>query len=433
MEQVVYKLEGRSLAAAKELEAFAESYWKAQAPVQYPISILDLQIHSQQVNTGMMQKLQDERPDLMKACGLDKPITKVQTGIDAYPRAYVSWPEAYSTFMGANSEYFMYVPVGHDGSHFEPEDGVLLDAQGVNRAGNLLWAGGWQDNAPFAHRPDVGIDLPASFDPKSEHVQERNALADENTAIRAFKVAGDSLAAMQDLRRREKAYSDAVNALFEHVKDMAPKTADLPARKGKSARTADIYANLSLSEDDDGKPVVRISLRLEGKGDIMEAGQPVPVKDTEGYIVSSGAQYGEYEIVPNLNSEAGKKFRDLLDSPDIIRTDIRNYPVLRYPADPGVSAQFQAAAAKNFAGFPVQRTFGGDEYLIYRVARDDNPDLPGPKGAIPVSPQAFNWLEADASDRMRGIASPPIPKDIADELARLNQSGGAGPTPAPQP
>src|SRR3982750_5055890 len=99
MDQVVYKLEGKSLAAAKELEAFAESYWKAQPPVQYPINMLDLQIHSQNVYAGMMKKLQDERPDLVEACGLDKPITKVQTGIDASPRAYVSWPETYSTFM----------------------------------------------------------------------------------------------------------------------------------------------------------------------------------------------------------------------------------------------------------------------------------------------------------------------------------------------
>jgi len=428
--QVVYKLQGKSLEAAKELEQFAEAYWKAQPPVVYPINMLDLQNRSRAIYAGMMEKLQAERPDLVKSCGLDKPVVRVSGGqYEEWPRAYAAWPEIFSTYTGPKSEYFMYAPVGHDGSVFKPEDALELNEKQAERAGNLLWAGGWQDNAPFAHRPDEGTSVPANFDPKKAPEGYPNYFADADNTVRVFKAGGASLAALEDLKAREQAHSAATTALFDHIKSMAPETMQLRRPDGSSGDIVNVYANLSMREAWQGNPPeVMISVRIE------HTGEPVHVADTDGYIVTGPASGGDVRIVPNLATEAGKKFRDLLADPNIARADVRNYPALRYPAaKDDLNGQFQEAAADDYGGLPIRRTFGSDEYLIYRVERKDNDkSLPGPHGAVEVSPQAFLWLEADSTDRSRGITPPPMPPEIAAELDALKpQPRGSAPQPAP--
>jgi hypothetical protein len=420
-EHVVYKLQGKSLAAAKELEKLAEAHWKAQPPVVYPINMLDAQRRSQEIYAGFMRKLHDENPALEAATGLDKPVTKVLSGIESSPRAYVAWPEIFTTAVGPKPEYFMYVPIGHDGSHFEPEDGVKLNAQQEQRAGNALWAGGWMDNAPLATRPDIGVPLPAGFDPATSKTLQRNGLSDETQTVRVFRAAGASLAAVQSLQNQETAHSEAVTRLFDHIKSMAPTTAQLYKPDGSPGPVVNVYANMSLSDDGESTPRPTISIRIEGSG------EPLGVKDSEGYIVAAPAHGGDVYIVPNVNTEAGKLFAELLNHPDLRRKDVRNYPQLRYPAvADGVNGQFQEAA-KDYSGLPIMRDFGGDHYLVYRVERDkDDPRLPGPPDAIPVSPAAFHWLDADATDGMRGISPPPMPPEIAAELGKAGPQPGLG-------
>ena len=423
-EHIVYKLQGKSLAAAKELEKFAETHWKAQPPVVYPINMLDLQRRSQEIYAAMMRKLHDENPALEAATGLDKPVTKVLSGIESSPRAYVSWPEIFTTAVGPKSEYFMYAPISHDGSHFEPEDGVALNEKQEQRAGNLLWAGGWIGNAPLAPRPDFGVPVPAGFDPATSNILQRNGLSSETETVRVFKAAGASLAAVHSLQNQEAAHNEAVTRLFDHIKSMAPTTAQLYKADGSPGPVVKVYANLSLSDDGENTPRPTISIRIDGSG------EPVGVKESEGYIVAAPAHGGDVYIVPNVNSEAGKQFAELLNHPDLRRKDVRNYPQLRYPAAPdSVGGQFQEAA-KDFSGLPLIRDFGGDHYLVYRVERDKNdPTLPGPAGAIPVSPAAFHWLDADATDGMRGISPPPMPPEIAAELGKAGPQHSLGEKP----
>jgi hypothetical protein len=331
--------------------------------------------------------------------------------------------------MGPKSEYFMYAPVGHEGSVFKPEDAVELNEKQAERAGNLLWAGGWQDNAPFAHRPDQGTDVPSDYDTKKAPEGYPNYFADADNTVRVFKAGGASLAALEDLKAREEAHSVATTALFDHIKSMAPETVQLRRPDGSAGPTVNVYANLSMREAWQGNPPeVMISVRIE------HTGEPVHVADTDGYIVTGPASGGDVRIVPNLATEAGKKFRDLLADPNILRADVLNYPALRYPAaKDDLNGQFQEAAADDYGGLPIRRTFGSDEYLIYRVERKDNDkSLPGPHGAVEVSPQAFLWLEADSTDRSRGITPPPIPPEIAAELDALKpQPRGSAPQPAP--
>jgi hypothetical protein len=416
MQFKVYKLQGKSLSAAKKLEKLASAAYRAD---KYDINGKNLaQIQREQsarsaVITGQLLK---DAPAVMKAAGLDQPAIVVQNKPGAHPRAYETYPAIYST-VAKNPAYYMYVPVGHDGKHFTPPGGKLLDGKQASAIGNYLFAGGWIDNPPLLYRPDRGAPLPAKY--RAPKTKAKNA-DDDGTRQKIFIASGRSLHVVQDYIAAKARYDKSVKEAFDAVKAAVEGLKDEIAPHLPEGET--FYANQSMSEGrsrlDEGLPAIKpqftISVRRGGKINIMEGGKPVtdvPALKENKYFRITGQKHGDDIIEARTDTPEGMVLHKKLDAVSAVRPSLGAYWQLRNPTAPPVKDEFAKAIGVDNAA-PRLESKGGVHYLIYRVGKE-GVDHCQPPDAIPVSEAEYLWSKADDEDRERGILPPPPPKALA--------------------
>lgn len=211
----VYKLEGKSLTAALELNrrmrhelipAFKAlnamkdgtdrlAVIKAVAEVtpillgQKTVAIKDAVAAFRAGDFKLLvEAFKAKHKGLYDATGQNTRSIQVKHIDGGYPRAYAVTPTMY--FSPASSqEVFMYVPVDYKGQSFEPQDAVLLDKKQSETIGMGLWAGGHSDPVPVVHRVDpYGVETPEDFDHTVSMCEKHPAPFDHTQTAMLLKV-----------------------------------------------------------------------------------------------------------------------------------------------------------------------------------------------------------------------------------------------------
>jgi hypothetical protein len=399
MRHKIYKLEGKSLIAARKLETLVEAAYAAEKISLSGKNLAEIRLAATNFHRNLAGNLLKQAPTVMRAAGLTKPHIIVRNEPGALPRAYETYPEIHvSPFK--SRDYYMFVPVDYKGHTFVPEGAKLLNKKETNAVHDLLFAGGWSDSAPLLYRPDRGTKTPCDYYPPRGKVPE--------TKEKIFIAAGRSLEYVKDFidhkKRHEKAVNDAFNALDEAYNIVVKE----------SGASEKVYVNKSMSNAvsrlDQGlpaiKPVFTASARQAGSG------SPVVIpelKDNRFFKVTE-QKHGDDVIATRTDTPEGSALHKKLDAVGI-RPDIAAYWALKNPTAPKVKDKFAQALGVDY-GVPKLESNGGVHYLIYKIGKTGK-DHCNPPDSIPVSTAEYLWAKADAEDRARGIYPPPPPAQLA--------------------
>lgn len=399
-----YELKGASLAAARELESEIEKQIKIRQPMQSG-NMGDIQRDWQVFYREFLVRLKKEKPDLIKSTGLGTPSTILQALIGGkYPRAYHEYP---SIFLSPekNPRYFMYVTKGIDGKDFVPPDAVLLTGKAEQAAGDLLFAGGWLGNAPLVTMPKTGVALDP-LDPvvkKSLSSLKRQFNKEPNTK-KMFIATGKSLRLVEEFQAREKAYNEAVSALFDHVKKATEalfSAIDAPA--------GDTYVNMSYGEHNrEGDSTgIELSVRSRARGGERVAGVP----ESPAYHLGPGP-HGDQVVVLRRDTPEGRALAARVDA-------LPSRPWIGEVKELHANFDYQLQQFDQMLGVngvvPQVRKMGVYTLLVYNADKKTRHDF-CPPDARPLPAGFFEWMDADEADRRLGDVPPPMPTEIADIL-----------------
>jgi hypothetical protein len=401
-----FELAGESLEAALELEKEIRAELK-RVPVQQTGNLGDIQESWAAFYAGLLKRLETEKPELLELCGLHAGAVQVTEVKDGMPRAYLSFPQIFSS-PEKEPRYFMYAPVDHAGHYFEPEGATQVTGAREKQVNDLLFAGGWLGNAPLVTAKREGVALPADYTPPSAVKGPPGA---ETRGWRCFVAEGESLSAVEDCERRTQEYHAAVERVRGIVEMLAEK--EFPELLKKAPPGEELRAQVSYSYGGalEGKTEIRLSVRLEGKANMWNAGKTVPLADGPHYALADTG-YGEYVVTAKPGTVEGR----LLDA---LMKEIPPTPSLAdYPALLG-DFRFKPSDIEAALGIdgvvPQARNLGGKKLLVYHTDDAAKSDF-CPPGAKPLSTAAFLWLQADEADRNTGVTPPPMPPAIAAAL-----------------
>lgn len=383
-----YELKGRSLAAAQRLYAEVGAAAQREQPKNSG-TMGDIQKSWQDFYLRLLTRLQQEQPDLLQATGLDKPVVKVQQDPGMFSRAYETYPHIFLS-PERKPRFFMYVPVGHDGDHFVPQDAVLHTGAAERNIGSLLFAGGWLGNAPIFDRVERGVALPHG-------IAVRNAAAAESTpgfgnlTEYACLARGTSLSAIVDYEQRMAVYDTQLSAAMAAVKTAVEAT--FPQLAKAYPHLDGFYVNMSARYGTaaGSKPAINFSVRVAG-------GAPVPAVAGSAFTPVV-VDMNEYEIVPRTDTPEGRALDAVLQSVPVARPSIEDYPALRLN---GLWPQISTHGA-----YKILRYFGPADIASARPPADTQP----------FDTAALRWLLNDDTDRRRGVQPPPQSPELSALLS----------------
>lgn len=401
----VFELKGRSLDAALRLEAALRQAIDDADPKPKSEGYLnEIQASWDKFYADFQKRLAAEQPDLLELAGLNARTVQVRHEKGTLPRAYSEVPHIFSS-PEQNPRYFMYVPVDYKGGHYTPVDGVHLDDQQTQHVDNLLFAGGWLGNAPLVTAKKQGVATPADYDPLQNDFA--SASYRPSGTWKVFMVEGESQRIVEDYERRQAEWKNAVERVSKAIEKIAEM--DFPVLKENLPAGEELRASVSYSYGGylKGKTLMLLSVRMEGKADMWNAGKTVELESNEAYTLTA-RNGGEYTVKPRRDTYSGKALAALFDA--VPKTpDLGDYPQLR------ANFWFEGTQAEKALGLngtvPYLREMGGKKLLVYVVSDDEKGSFT-PPGAVPLPYSAFKWLEADEQDRNMGITPPPMPQEI---------------------
>ncbi|MFA7275842.1 MAG: hypothetical protein WC043_03455 [Pseudobdellovibrionaceae bacterium] len=104
-------------------------------------------------------------PDIQesyRALGAASPVVRIKHYDEGIPRAYAALPMV-CLHPFHDDQFYMYAPVGYNGTVFHPEGAIELSEQEAETVGQGLFAGGWSDPAYLMAPQDWGVVLPADY------------------------------------------------------------------------------------------------------------------------------------------------------------------------------------------------------------------------------------------------------------------------------
>ncbi len=397
-ELAIYELESTTREAGLKLAQAAASYFRA-----CPIDLRDksgsvaIALHNEK-NDFVDARLQENHADLMRALGMDTPVIFVRQEPSAFPRAYEAIPTLYAhVSYPENPALYLVCPVDYKGRHFVPEAGRLLDAEEVRKKRVLIFGSEWVDNYPLFSRRARGTALPADYVPPAQ-----NPDGDFSTRYRFFRAAGKTAAYVREIRRLEDARNKATSRLFAYIQGLIPDLKKEGMLSVSADDPRDFRANFSLGTSDAGRPLLTLSVRdtKHGHSIGIENNKWFTATDT-GYI-AGGDLSREYLVFPNRDTAEGRELGALMK------------PLQgRYPG-PALFPRLLSDDMNGQERIPVIKAFGDAAYLLYH-SDEKKKGYFAPPGAVPVSPQEYNWLMADEHDRNIGIVPPPRPPSLRQE------------------
>ncbi len=417
--QVLFELSGESLSAALRLEWEIRKELETVTPKQSGM-MGEIRDSWNAFYTNLQKRLEQEAPELLAATGLNAPSVQVNHGKDTWPRAYEHFPQIFSS-PERTPRYFIYAPVDYKGDHFTPQDGRLITGKEEAQIGDLLFAGGWLGNAPLVTKEKSGTTLPVDYNPGANPWLQQDLK--KTYAQRVFVAGGESLDAIVDMRRREKEFSAAADAVREEITRLA--SFELPKLLEKLPAGEALRIGVNYSYGGGIKTVeMQLSIRMDGKVNFMDGGKAVKLESTDAYTLKK-SHGNEYTVKPRRDTEAGKKLAALLDAVPKHPT-LADYPQLH------ANFEYKADDIGKMLGLngvvPFARDVGGRTVLVYNTDKDAAGDFT-PPGAKAIHAAVYNWLLSDDSDRNMGITPPPMPKEIARALDFAKPKSPAAPKP----
>ncbi|MCM2344071.1 MAG: hypothetical protein NDJ24_05865 [Alphaproteobacteria bacterium] len=423
---VLFELEGSSLDAAKALISATNKAVREIKP-QTLGNVAEIHNDWARLFALLHEKLRTEQPDLLQATGLLSPATLVYKGRGTLPRAYIEYPHIY-TSPEQKPRFFMFCPIDYQGQHFTPVGGRLITGKEEAHIGNLLFAGGWLDNAPIFSMNKMGTSTPVDYKPprvgKAQDEFER--VRRQNTQV-CFIAAGRSLEIVQALADFDKNFSRSCDKYLKLVKTAIKR--QFPELLKNLPQGEKLYINSSYGYGGHhGRGVeFDISVRQSGKINIMAGGQPVELLESPYF--NATRKNGEYTITPRTDTTEGKKIAAAYAAiPQ--KTFIYDYPELQANFVP-VSDQISKMLGSD-QPFPRIHHLSGFAFLVYGAKVKDKISF-CPPDAIPVSTALYEWLKSDESDQTMGVPLPPRPQTVITELARLQQTLNPAPPTAKKP
>lgn len=412
---VVYALAGRSLDAALRLEQELRKELET-VPVMQSGNMKAIGDSWDAMYKGLLARLENEAPEVLELTGLKNPSVQVFKGPQTYPRAYVEYPQIFSS-PEKEPKYFMYAPADYKGAHFTPPDAMRLNDKEEQRVGNLLFAGGWLGNAPIVSVKKSGVATPADYIAPSESELRKAFSYMPNDRV-CFLAAGRSLEIVEDYRARTKEWeqkiNDACRAIeFETLKTKPAVLLGLPA--GEDVR---ISATYSYSSGGGDKVTLLLSIRREGKNSMWDAGKTVDAVPSPAYDLSN-RDGGEYIVTARTDTPEGRDLAALIDAIPLT-PGLRDYPELNANFDVKLDQIGRMLGVNGTVPQAVET--GGRTVLVYSASPDEKTTGFCPPGAKPFPAEAYEWLRFDEGDRNMGITPPPMPKYIADILAAADSA-----------
>ncbi|PZP53893.1 MAG: hypothetical protein DI586_10530 [Micavibrio aeruginosavorus] len=405
MKSVLYELGGKSLEAAKELEAIVNTAYSENPPLQLGL-LSDIHASWQAFSSRLIQDVNAIRPEILDLTGLNSPCIDVRVATHAFPRAYQTYPCIYRS-PERETRYFMYSPEDYKGRYFTPEDAKKIIGKEAKAIGQLLFAGGWDDGAPLLNRPEFGVEMPGDISYSTKFAAAVNAMqTDRPTSMRKNFIAGcKSQELVDDFKKRKAEHEAASTAVFNELRRIASVIST------EMTGNADEY-DTSLSGSYKGSHGANMTFSFDLKTKLTGSQVSVP---EHPYFYMKKAEFGGYEIVPREDTVEGSVFSDLLLS-------VPPMPYLSEYEELISDFIYEPTDIERMIGVdgrvPQLIEIGGLQFISYnsdeRVVSDYCPP-----GAKPVSSELYNWLQRDRSDFNMKIMPPPMPDQLAQEYAAL--------------
>ena len=403
---VTYELQGESLDAAIELDLRVRNALSQKPVITTGRSLLDLHNDYRRQYDAVLDEIRRDDPALAARCGLNAPVTQVDTQDGGHPRAYQVYPEIFGT-SAKMPMYLMFCPVDYKGNHFKPPGAVECNPQDLSGTDmghtiykNLFWVA----DGPVIDAGKCGVALPRDYNQATAHTVPGAGLRPD----RCFRVGGDALYTLERMEREKELFNKTWKEFSDGVQAWAAKSA--PGH----------YCNMSLRTVN-GANVLEISLRGNG-------GTPVPLKSPDWIInrqlsrdwynpVTGDKEHVtllEYEVEPNTATEEGRRLYMLLKAVPP-SPSAQSWPDIEITSSQGTHK-------------PVVHRFPQGIYLAVHGIPDGE-KVTAPRGCTEAPVNELVWLDRDRRDREWGITPPPPPP----ALAHLFKAPSPQPPRAPQP
>ncbi len=388
---------------------FAEKTKGANLPMQH--------------NPELEDALSDYNQKMTHELGMNYAVTCVQDdNPQANPRAYEHKPVIYGTSFKTmedgkpkyETRFFLYSPVGYDGDFFHPEGAPMVtDEDEEEKINGMLFAGGWTDPAfRFFDRFPVGVALPDDY-VRSTTQQKQSPYSH---AQQAFLIGGRSLDLVNDYKGRLNNYEQKTSGAITCLNDIVMN--DLRNEILKHIEPDEgYYANISMKGKD-----MSMSVRLEGKNNMMMAGQSIPLEDNIHFGMQATEYSHEYKVQPKSDTKQGRALARAIDDvpvkPSLADYDefVGDFPFEENDVDRLLGIDGRTPMLQNIQGYDV---------LIYKTDDTNASDF-CPDGCSRLSPSIYFWLEQDRQDAQMGISPPPAPKILLQELSDFSNSSQLG-------
>ncbi len=372
----------------------------------------------------LMQKVEEALSKLDNAVvdktGLSSPVVQVKNDVQSHPRAYSHTPKIFVTQFkprGApdNSDkgkhdLYMYCPVGYNGEHFTPDDARLIDDPKEEQViGNMLFAGGHTQPAELYSPKQHGVETPQDYQPIMEQGQY---IGHEKLC---FIAQGATLDIVEDYEQRLQEFrAHAEKVLGEISRIVNEELSDTLLSQTGEGEGFYINTRYNMRENEQGEIEFHISPRRNGQDHTINAGQPLELQDNDFFTVEEGT--GEYRVIPNTETKQGRGLSALMSAMPA-SPHFSDYPEL--VAD----LPFTPTNADRLLGtnghVPRLDEFEGHKILIYSTDDEESCDFT-PPDAVYLPATIINWLREDRGDMEMGVAPPPQPEELKQEIMELN-------------
>lgn len=407
--QRMYKLEGESLQAAKEVILATNSYLKHN-PVEFNgRNMKAIGDDYNKAYSSITQFISKHKPELLELLGLEEPATRVVDTYGHFQRAYSIFPRIYMSEI--DGSIYMYSPVDYKGNHFRPKDGLLLSEEDTKKAGDKLFMGGWGSPMPILPRAEKAVKMPADFNVKFATMLENDPLLRSHgeRQYRFFMTRknGRSESIIDEIENAK----DYESERFAELADYIRKRFNFIASSNNVVKASSqklYYPTFMKSKDKTtGEVEVIISIFHEGfspdgvfahfaeKGDYFDT-----VKKNKNTILKPHDRTPQARPIKEL-------FDRLAKGPDFYDYEEILYPEAIKPTDK-IDAYFGDRRA------PIKRELGSDTVLEYRVNPDKKLNF-CPPDCVEISEKLYLWLKENQEDAQRGYDLPAMPQDLQQE------------------
>lgn len=407
--QKIYKLEGKSLQAALAVKQLTDSYLSQKSIEFNGRNMKDIGDDFDSAYEHVARTIKAKKPELLETLGLDKPATRVVDTYGLFQRAYHIYPSIWMSEI--DGSIYMYAPVDYKGQHFAPQDGVLLNKEDANKAGDKVFMGGWGSPTPILPRKESAAILPADFDSVTSTMLENDPLlqnhGERHHRFFMLRENGRSAQILAEYKDSQGHESRSFHALTNHIsaefnKIVASNTIENadPAKNycpgfmmGRDQKTREPQIEIMIQSDRPDFNSVKASFAEQGD------------------YFDTRYRHNRPVMVPHERTPEAAHIKALFDKISR-KPSLYDYEDIIYPEYIAPSDEIDAMMGDKRA--PIIRELGKDSVLEYRINKGKPVNF-CPPDSVEISKKLYLWLKENEEDSRRGYNIPAMPSDLKKE------------------